>query len=155
MAINSIQEFNGTNQEAIIPWLDNIEAIAKKIGFNLLQIGMSKLKGMALCNVNAASKEGTLLYFHFCQLLIEHYLNVPYTSNTLNTYAHLMQGENESITQYVTKAKILLECILLECIPVIRYGKFTLFKGCAHHMSEEKLHQNRTAGILWKMSSKQ
>ena len=63
MAMNLIQEFDGTNWEATIPWLDHIEAIAKKTGFNPLGIGMSKLKGMAVCNINVASKEGTLLYF--------------------------------------------------------------------------------------------
>ena len=34
MAVNSIQEFEGTNWEATIPWLDHIEAIAKKMGFD-------------------------------------------------------------------------------------------------------------------------
>ena len=32
-------------------------------------------------------------------------------SDALNAYAHLMQGENELITQYLTKAKVLLEHI--------------------------------------------
>ena len=50
-------------------------------------------------DVNAASKEGTLLYFQFCHLLIEHYSNILYVSDALNTYAHLMQGENKFITQ--------------------------------------------------------
>ena len=69
---------------------------------------MSKLKGMALCDINAASKEDTLLYFQFHQLLTEHYLNALYASDTLNAHAHLMQGENESITQYLKRAKVLL-----------------------------------------------
>ena len=66
---------------------------------------------MALHDVNTASKEGTLSYFWFCQLLIEHYSNVQYVSDALNAYGHLMQGENESITQYLTRSKVLLECI--------------------------------------------
>ena len=57
MAMNSIQEFDDTNWEVTIPWLDHIKAVAKKTGFNPLEIGMSELKGMALCNVNAASKD--------------------------------------------------------------------------------------------------
>ena len=63
MAMNSIQEFNGMNREATIPWLDHIETVAEKMGFDPLEIGMSKLKGTALYNVNAISKEGNLSYF--------------------------------------------------------------------------------------------
>ena len=111
MAMNLIQEFNGTNWEATIPWLDHIKGITKKTGFDPLEIGMNKLKGMALHDINAASKEGTLSYFWFCQLLIQHYLNILYASDTLNTYAHLTLGKNKLITQYLTRAKVLLECI--------------------------------------------
>ena len=60
MVMNSIQEFDGTNLEATIPWLDHIEGVTRKTGFDPVGIGMSNLKGMALCDVNAASKEGTL-----------------------------------------------------------------------------------------------
>ena len=61
MAVNSIQEFNGINREATIPWLDHVKAIAKNMGFDPLEIGIGKLKGMALCDINAISKEGNLL----------------------------------------------------------------------------------------------
>ena len=87
MVMNSIQEFDGTDREATIPWLDHIKAIARKTGFNPLEIGMSKLKGTVLCNVNTIGKEGNLLYFQLQRLLIEHYSNVPYVSDTLNAYA--------------------------------------------------------------------
>ena len=76
--MNSIEEFNGTNWKATIPWLDHIKAVAKKMGFDPLEIGMSKLKGMALHDVNTASKVCTLSYFLFQQLIIEHYSNIPY-----------------------------------------------------------------------------
>ena len=55
------------------PMADHVEGITKKTGFDPLEIGMRKLKGMVLCDVNPASKESTLSYFQFCQLLIEHY----------------------------------------------------------------------------------
>ena len=133
MVMNLIQEFNGTSQEATILWLDHIEAIAKKMGFDPLEIGKSKLKGMALCNINVASKEGTLSYFQFHQLLIEHYLDIPYVSDALNAYAHLMHGENELITQYLTRAKVLLEHIHHNSkmcdIPGISYDKLYLVPG--------------------------
>ena len=61
--MNLIQEFDGTNQGATIPWLDHVEAIAKKTGFDPLEIGMNKLRGMVLCDINAASKEGYPLIF--------------------------------------------------------------------------------------------
>ena len=110
MAMNSIQEFDGTNREATIPWLDHIEAFGKKTGFDPLEVGMSKLKGTALRDVNAIGKEGNLSYFQFCQLLIEHYSNIPYALDTLNADAHLIQGENEMVMQYLARAKVLLEC---------------------------------------------
>ena len=47
MTMNSIQEFHGTKLEATIPWLDHIEGVTKKTGFDPVEIGMSKLKGMA------------------------------------------------------------------------------------------------------------
>ena len=104
MAMNSIQEFNGTNQEATIPWLDHVKGVTKKTGLDPLEMGMP------LCDINVASKEGTLWYLQFYQLLIEHYANILYVSDALNAYAHLIQGENESITQYLTRAKV-LKCI--------------------------------------------
>ena len=152
MVMNSILEFDSTNQEATIPWLDHVKVVAKKMGFDPLEIGMSKLKGTALCNVNAASKEGTLSYFWFCQLLIEHLPNVPYISNTLNAYANLVQGENKLITQYLTRAKVLLECVTFQ---VSAMTNFTLFEDCTHHMSNKGLHLNRTFATPWKMSFKQ
>ena len=97
------------DREATNPCLDHVEAIARKMGFDPLEIGMSKLKGTALCDVNAMSKEGHLSYFQFCQLLIEHYSNIPYISDALNTYTYLMQGKNKTVTQYLAVAKVLLE----------------------------------------------
>ena len=77
MAMNLMQEFNGTNPEATIPWLDHIEDVTKKTGFKPVEIGMNKLEGTALHDINAATKEGSLSYFQFCQLVIEHYSNIP------------------------------------------------------------------------------
>ena len=90
MVMNSIQEFSCTNQKASIPWLDHVEGVARKKGFYPLEIGMNKLKGKAVHDVNTASKEGTLSYFQFHQLLIKHYSNILYMSDALKAYAHLM-----------------------------------------------------------------
>ena len=115
MVMYSIKEFSGTDREATIPWIDHIKAVAKKMGFDPLEIGMSKLKDTALCNVNAICKEGNRSYFWFHQLLLECYSNVPYMSDTLNAYAHLTQGENKMVTQYLARVKVLLECIHHTC----------------------------------------
>ena len=145
--INIIQEFDGTNLGATIPWLDHIESMEKKTGFHPVEVGMSKLKGLVLHNINAASKKGTLSYFQFCQLLIDHYSNIPYVSDTLNTYAHLAQGEQESVAQYISRAKVLLECIhntSKKCeIPGVSYDKLYLFRG---------LHSPHAQ---WRVASKQ
>ena len=158
MLINLIQEFDGTNLEATIPWLDHIEGVAKKTGLDPVEIGMCKLKGMALCDVNAASKEGTL-YFRFHQLLIEHYSNIPYMSDTLNAYAHLAQGEHELIAQYLTRAKVLLKCIhhIQKCVTfkILTMTSFTLLEDCTLQIPNEGLCLNRTPGTQWRMSSKQ
>ena len=133
MAMNLIQEFNGMNQETTIQWLDHVEVVAKKTGFDPLEIGMSKLKGTALCDISTTSKEGNLTYFWLCQLLIEHYLNIPYALDTLNAYAHLTQGENESVTQYLARAKVLLGHIhhnpKMCNIPGTGYDKLCLVRG--------------------------
>ena len=36
--MNSIEEFDGKNPEATIPWLDHIRNVVKKTGFNLGEI---------------------------------------------------------------------------------------------------------------------
>ena len=131
-AINSIQKFNGTNPEATIPWQDHIKSVTKNMGFGPVEMGMSKLKGTVLCNVSAASKEDTLSYFWFSQLLMEHYSNIPYASDALNTYAHLAQGKHELVTQYISKAKVLLEHIhnasKMCKIPGVGYDKLYLVR---------------------------
>ena len=141
MAINLIQEFNGTNLEATIPWLDHIESVTKKTGFDPMEVGMSKLKDLVLHNINAAIKEGTLSYLQFCQLLIEHYSNILYVSDALNAYAHLVQGKQKSISQYISRAKVLVECIhntsKMCKIPGVGYDKLYLVRGlCSPHAEQ-------------------
>ena len=132
-AIDLIQELDGTNPEVTIPWLDHIKSIMKKRGFDPVEVGMSKLKGSVLCTVNVTSMEGTLSYFLFCQLLIKQYSNILYVSDTLNAYVHLAQGEHKSIMQYISRAKVLLECIhntsKMCKIPGVSYDKLYLVRG--------------------------
>ena len=65
MTLNSIQEYDGTNKQATILWLDHTEMVAEKIGIDPLEVGISKLKGLALGNINAIDKEGHLTWYSF------------------------------------------------------------------------------------------
>ena len=158
LTVNSIHGFDGTAREATIPWLDHVEAIYRKMGFNPLEVGMSKLKGTVLGNGNTGSKDGNLSCFWFCQLLIEHYSNIPYAFDVLNAHAYLVKGESKMVTQYLAQAKVHLECIhhtsKMCDIPGSGYNTFTWFKACAHHISDDELCLCRTPGDLWKMSSR-
>ena len=81
------------------------------MGTDPLQEGISKLRGIALGNINAIYKEGNLLWYKLRQRLIEHYSNGLYASDTIFVYSHLSQGDGEPTTQYLVRIKVLLECI--------------------------------------------
>ena len=51
MSLKSIQEYNGSNKDATIQWLDHIEMVAQKYGIDPLETGISKLKGLALGDI--------------------------------------------------------------------------------------------------------
>ena len=75
--LNSIQEYDGSDRKATILWLDHIELVAKGMGIDPLEVGISKLRGIALGDINAICKEGNLTWYKLRQRLIEHYSNVP------------------------------------------------------------------------------
>ena len=83
ITINSIQEHNETNKDATNLWSDHIEMAAVKTGIDPLEVGISKLKGLALGDINAIHKEGHITWYSFRQMLIEHYPNVPYASDAM------------------------------------------------------------------------
>ena len=88
---DELKVFDGTNWKATIPWLVHIERVAKKTGFNPLEIGMSKWKGMDLCGINIIGKEGNFTYLWFHQLFTEHYSNILYSSDAISAYVYLTQ----------------------------------------------------------------
>ena len=47
----------------------------------------------------------------FRQILIENYSNIPYTSDVMVAYSNLTQQDDESTSQYLIRAKVLLKCI--------------------------------------------
>ena len=85
--------------------------VAEKTGIDPLEVGINKLKGLALGDINAICKEGNLTWYSFRQRLIEHFSNVPYESNAMFAYSHLLRGDEEPTAEYLVRAKVLLECI--------------------------------------------
>ena len=111
--LNSIQEYNGSDREATIPWLDQVELVAERIGIDPLEVGISKLKGLTLGDISTKCKEEGLSWHKFWQCLIEQYSNVPYMPDAMFAYSKISQPDNQSTAQYLVRAKVLLECIHL------------------------------------------
>ena len=69
------------------------------------------LKGLALADISTVHKEEGLSWHKFSQFLIEQYSNVPYVPDAMFAYSKICQWDDESITQYLVRVKILLERI--------------------------------------------
>ena len=89
MTLNSIQEYDGSNKDGTIPWLDHIEMVVEKTGIDPLEVGISRLKGLALGDINAICKEDNLIRYSFRQRLIEHYSDVLSALDAIFAYSHL------------------------------------------------------------------
>ena len=109
--LNAILEFDGYNRESTISWLDKVELVTERTGFDPLEVGISKLKGLALGDLSTIHKEEDLLWHKFRQPLIQQNLNVPYASDAMFTYSKISQQDDESTAWYQLRAKVLLECI--------------------------------------------
>ena len=68
LALGSIPDINGKDKTVTIPWLDQVEQVTERTGNNLVEVGMSKLKGLTLGNISTFRKEG-LMWHKFCQIL--------------------------------------------------------------------------------------
>ena len=55
--LNTIQEFDSTDGESTISWLDQVELVAKIIGFDPLEVGISKLKCLAVGDVSTICED--------------------------------------------------------------------------------------------------
>ena len=109
--LNSLQEYDRSDREATIPWLDQVELVGERTGLDPLEAGISKLKGLALANISTIHKKEGLSWHKFRQHLIERYLNAPYVPDAMFVYSKVSQWEDESTTQYLVRAKVLLERI--------------------------------------------
>ena len=51
-ALRSIQECDGNNRAGTIPWLDQVKLVAERTGNDPVEVNISKLKGLALGDIN-------------------------------------------------------------------------------------------------------
>ena len=72
---------------------------------------MSKLKSLMVGDISTVRKEEGLMWHKFHQILIENYSNVPYISDAMVAYNNLTKQNDESTSQYLIRAKVLLEHI--------------------------------------------
>ena len=93
-ALRSIQEFNGNDKAATIPWLDQFKLVAERTCNDPLDGGISKLKGLALGDINTIRKEEGLRWHKFRQILMENYSNIPYVSDAMVAYTQLTQQDD-------------------------------------------------------------
>ena len=87
-----------------------MDLVAERTSCVPLEVGIGKLKGLALGDISAIHKEEGLSWHKFRQCLIQQYSNVPYTPDAMVTYSKISQ-DNEPTVQYLVRAKVLLECI--------------------------------------------
>ena len=107
--LNALQEYDRSDREATIPWLDQVELVAERTGIDPLEVGISKLEGLALANINTVCKEEGLSWHKCRQCLIEQYFNVLYVPDTMLAYSKISQQHDESTTGYLVRAKVLFE----------------------------------------------
>ena len=88
-----------------------MELAVERTGIYPLEVGISKLKGLALADISIVHKEEGLSWHKFREHLIEQYLNVTYVPDAIFAYSKISQEDNESTTEYLVRAKVLLERI--------------------------------------------
>ena len=62
---NALQEFDGNDRESTLSWLDWVELVAERTDFDPLEVGISKLKGLALGDISTIHKEEGLSWHKF------------------------------------------------------------------------------------------
>ena len=96
VVLGSIQEFDGKDKATTIPRLDQVELVAERTGNDLVKVGISKLKGLALGDSNIIRKEKGLIWNKCRQIQIENYSNIPYISDAMIAYTSLTQDYEPS-----------------------------------------------------------
>ena len=60
--------------------------MAERTGNDPVEVGISKLKGLSLSDINTIRKEEGVTRHKFRQILIENYSNIPYVSDAMVAY---------------------------------------------------------------------
>ena len=107
--LGSIQEFDWKDKAATITWLNKVELVAERTGNDPVEVGISKLRRLAIGDINTITKEDSLMWYKFRQVLIENYSNIPYISDAMVAYTNLTQQDSKSTSQYLIRANVLLE----------------------------------------------
>ena len=89
--LGSITEFDEKDMATTIPWLDQFKPVVERMGYDLVEVGISKLKVLAIGDINTIRKEEGSTWHKFRQILIENYSNIPYLSGAVVAYANLTQ----------------------------------------------------------------
>ena len=71
----------------------------ERTGDDPVEVGISKLKGLVLGDINTMEKEEGLMWYKFRQVLIKNYSNIPYISDAMVAYTNLTQQDDLSILQ--------------------------------------------------------
>ena len=66
--LRSIQEFDENDTAATIHWLDQVKLVVERTGNNPVEVGISKLKGLVLGDINTIRKEEGLTWHKFRQI---------------------------------------------------------------------------------------
>ena len=62
-ALGSIQEFNRKDKAMTIPWLDQVKLVVERTGVDLVEVGISKLRVLALGDINTTREEESLTWY--------------------------------------------------------------------------------------------
>ena len=108
--LDAINSFDGSNKADTTLWLEQVELLAERGKESAVEIAVAKLKGNPLRVISTLKKEtGNNTWESLKNTLLKKYSDVPYRSNAMAKYFAIRQGEGESCTQYLTRARGLLE----------------------------------------------
>ena len=109
-ALDAISSFDGNNKADTTSWPEQVELLAKRGKESAVEIAMAKLKGNPLRIISTLKKETCLIMWDALKnTLLKTYSDVPYRSNAMAKYFAVRQGEDDSCTQYLIRARDLLE----------------------------------------------
>ena len=109
-ALDVINSFDGRNKAETTSWLEQIKLLAERGKEFAVEIAMAKLKGNPLQVISTLKKEtGNITWESLKNTLLKKYSDVPYRSDAMAKYFTIRQDEGENCTQYLIRARDLLE----------------------------------------------